>query len=349
MRVTTLPSDFKIPKKIEWKDEYIKKDSGVVTLGKSALEEIVFDLNRVPHVLIAGETGSGKSVILREILWQLINQGSRVYMLDFKGGVEFGLDYERYGEVVTERERALQILTELEKENAKRLALFREMRVKNIVEYNRKMKQNLCRVGVFCDEVAEMLDKKGAPKELKALMEQIEGKLSTLARLSRATGINLILGMQRPDANVLTGQIKNNIPVRISGRFADKTASEIVLGTTDAVNLPDIKGRFLYKMGNETQEFQAYYFDDETMLTDVFVEVGDMLTDMPEYGERKAVHNGRKKKVPASASEDYTEPEATQTEFLVKPIERHYEDMNEEEFGAERDAMDEYDLNLDFF
>ncbi|MBO5094171.1 MAG: DNA translocase FtsK [Lachnospiraceae bacterium] len=345
VRVTTLPSDFKIPAKLEWSDEYIKKASGVVTLGKSALEEIIFDLNRVPHVLIAGETGSGKSVILRMILWQFINQGSRVYMFDFKGGVEFGLDYERYGEVVIERKRALKILEELEKENAKRLSLFREMRVKNIVEYNRKTKQNLCRIGVFCDEVAEMLDKKGAPKEIKEMMEKIEGKISTLARLSRATGINLILGMQRPDANVLTGQIKNNIPVRISGRFADKTASEIVLGTTDAVNLPDIKGRFLYKVGNVTEEFQAYYFDDETMLKDVFAEVGDMLTDMPEYQEKRGAYGGRKKR----AEKDYGEPEATQSEFLVKPIENPYEEMSAEEFEKEREAMDEYDLNLDFF
>ena len=89
--------------------------------------------------------------------------------------------------------------------------------------------------------------------------------------------------MQRPDAQVLTGQIKNNIPVRISGRFADKAASEIVLGNTDAVDLPDIKGRFLYKVGNETLHFQAFYFDDETMLHDVFTEQGDMLLEAPSY------------------------------------------------------------------
>ena len=283
VRVTTLPSDFKIPEKINWDDSLIRKDSGVITVGRSALQEITFDLNRVPHVLAAGETGSGKSVILRLILWQFINQGSRVYMLDFKGGVEFGLDYEQYGEVVTDRKRALEILTELEEENAKRLALFRNMRVKNIVEYNRKSGGNLCRIGVFCDELAEMLDKKGAAKDLKEQMEKIEGKISTLARLSRATGINLILGMQRPDANVLTGQIKNNIPVRISGRFADKTASEIVLGSTDACSIPDIKGRFIYKVGNEMQQFQAYYFDDGTMLKDVSVEAGSMLTETSGY------------------------------------------------------------------
>ena len=297
-------------------------------MGKSAQGEITFDLNRVPHVLAAGETGSGKSVILRLILWQFINQGSRVYMLDFKGGVEFGIDYERYGEVVTERKRALQILTELEAENAQRLTLFRNLKVKNIVEYNRKTGKNLCRIGVFCDELAEMLDKKGAAKELKEQMEKIEGKISTLARLSRATGINLILGMQRPDANVLTGQIKNNIPVRISGRFADKTASEIVLGSTDACNIPDIKGRFICKMGNEMQEFQAYYFDDETMLRDVFVEVGDMLTKATGY-EQTA--------------------KTTQKETEVKPVTNPYEGMNQEELEKVKEAMDEYDLNLDFF
>lgn len=278
VKLVTLPSDYKIPTLLKWSDGYLSGESGVITVGQGALENISFDLNRVPHVLVAGETGSGKSVILRTCLWQMINQGARVYMIDFKGGVEFGKRYERYGEVITERERALAVLADLVEENKRRLALFRDLEVKNLVEYNRKTGENLCRIGVFSDEIAEMLDKKGVPKEEKAVYEMLEGQLSTLARLSRATGINLFLGVQRPDANVLTGQIKNNVPVRISGRFADKSASEIVLGNTAAVELPDIKGRFLYKVGNETVEFQAFYFDDDTMLKEVEVEQGDMLT-----------------------------------------------------------------------
>lgn len=375
VQVTTLPSDYRIPDKVLWSDDYLKTDSGVITVGVGALEDIVFDLNRVPHVLAAGETGSGKSVILRTILWQLINQGSRVYMLDFKGGVEFGLDYENYGEVVTERKRALQILTKLLEENEQRLALFRRMRVKNIVEYNRKTGKNLCRIGVICDEVAEMLDKKGASKEDKDLMTQIEGKISSLARLSRATGINLILGMQRPDANVLTGQIKNNIPIRIAGRFADKTASEIVLGNTDACHIPDIKGRFMYKVGNETQEFQAYYFDDDVHLKDVDVEVGDMLIDALADGSTKRDPKRQKnaealveqqqpkqqkqerqqKKVQAEAEKEAQEKileemeeEATQ-EKILKVFDNPYEGMSQEELEAEKEKLDNYDLNLDFF
>lgn len=343
VRVTTLPSDYKIPIKVDWEDKYLRKENGVIVAGVSALREIEIDLNKTPHILVAGETGSGKSVILHTLLWQFINQASRVFMLDFKGGVEFGIDYERYGEVVTERRRALKLLEQLEKENEKRLKLFRQMRCKNIGEYNRKAGKNLCRVGVFCDEVAEMMDKKGAAKEERELMEKIEGKISTLARLSRATGINLILGMQRPDANVLTGQIKNNIPVRISGRFADKTASEIVLGNTDAVYLPETKGRFLCKIGNSTEEFQAYYFDDDSMLKDVFVEVGDMLT-----GD-SFTNSAIKPKEAKAPKVKQREPVMEKADVAIKPAENLYKNLTEEEFEAERDAMDEYELNFDFF
>jgi DNA segregation ATPase FtsK/SpoIIIE and related proteins len=287
-QITTVPPECKIPDKINWDDDKLQDKDGVVIVGEGALEKLTFDLNRTPHVLAAGETGSGKSVILRSILWQLISKGARVYMIDFKGGVEFGIRYEKYGEVITERQRAVEVLTELCEENQKRLALFRQMEAKNLPEYNRKTGKNLCRIGVFCDEIAEMLDKKGAIKKDKEIMEQLEGLISSLARLSRATGINLFLGVQRPDANVLTGQIKNNVPVRICGRFADKSASEIVLGNTDAVYLPEIKGRFLFRLGNVTEEFQAYYFDDDLHLHGDVPEVGQMLL-YPEQEEKEKI------------------------------------------------------------
>lgn len=360
VKLTVLPADFKIPEMISWNDTYCSDKNGTITIGQSALDSISFNLNRVPHALVAGETGSGKSVILRCILWQMILQGGKVYMIDFKGGVEFGKQYERYGEVITERERALEVLDMLVQENEYRLRIFRDLEVKNLSEYNKKTKQNLCRIGVFSDELAEMLDKKGVSKEKRKIYEELEGKLSTLARLSRATGINLFLGVQRPDANVLTGQIKNNIPVRISGRFADKAASEIVLGNTDAVDLPDIKGRFLYKVGNETIEFQSYYFDDETMLHDVEIEVGNMLLEAPSYtpgkvqkplkkeGEEQpkpqkkaseAIKNIKKQKSkPVPEQEPVTEDLDSQNAYSSYPD----ENMSIEE-------MDAYDLNLNFW
>lgn len=170
----------------------------------------------------------------------------------------------------------------LTKENAKRLNLFREMEVKNLYEYNQKTNSNLCRVVVIVDELAELLDSTGLSKEEKELLAGIEKELSTLARLSRATGINLLLGVQRPDAKVITGQIKSNVPVRICGRFADNSASEIVLSNTKAKDLKDIKGRFLIKLGADTDEFQAYYFDDKVHLKHISINKGGLLIENKE-------------------------------------------------------------------
>ena len=96
----TIPGTVEIPEKIDWNDEYIKEDDGVVVVGKNALGEISFDLNKTPHVLSAGETGSGKSVILRAMLWQLLNKGCIAYMIDFKGGVGAKRWFEILSEMV---------------------------------------------------------------------------------------------------------------------------------------------------------------------------------------------------------------------------------------------------------
>ena len=128
-----------------------------MAVGECVMGQVSFDLNKTPHVLVAGETGSGKSVILHVLLWQMILKQAKVIMLDFKGGVEFGLDYEAYGEVITDREQAVKVLEELVKENQLRLQLFRQYRAKNIAEYNEKTDSRLCRIGVFCDEIAEMM------------------------------------------------------------------------------------------------------------------------------------------------------------------------------------------------
>ncbi|PWW96850.1 toxin coregulated pilin subunit precursor TcpA, partial [Clostridium perfringens] len=177
---------------------------------------------------------------------------------------EFGLEYEKVGQVITEVDAAEKLFKYLVDENAKRLKLLRESGSKNIGEYNKKFEgEELKRIIVVIDELAELMDKTGVDDETRAKLVRIEGYTSTLARLSRATGINLCIGVQRPDAKVITGQIKNNVPVRICGRFADSKASEIVLSNTKAKDLPEVKGRFLFKLGADTVQFQAFYFDDD--------------------------------------------------------------------------------------
>ncbi|MDT7932789.1 hypothetical protein [Clostridium perfringens] len=164
---------------------------------------------------------------------------------------------------MTEVDETLKLLETLIVENTDRLKKFRQAKVKNLKEYNKKFKTHLKRKVVFIDEMAQLMDSSGVDKETKAKLEKISYCIATLARTARATGINLVLGAQRPDANVMNGQIKNNVTVRVCGRFADGPVSEIVLGNNKAKNLPKIKGRFLFKVDANTIEFQAYYFNDD--------------------------------------------------------------------------------------
>lgn len=97
--INAIDGDAKIKEMLEWKDEYIKQE-GKITLGRNAIKEIGFDLNKAPHVLAAGETGSGKSVILRCIFWQMLMQGAETIMIDFKGGLGAKRWFETSSEMV---------------------------------------------------------------------------------------------------------------------------------------------------------------------------------------------------------------------------------------------------------
>ncbi len=142
-----------------------------------------------------------------------------------------------------------------------RKRMLREEKCSNITKYNKIHFDNpMKRIIVVCDEVAEILDKTGLDKESKTEVMKIESMLSTIARQGRAFGVHLILATQRPDSEVLKGQIKNNIDCRICGR-ADKVLSQIILDNPDgAEKIPkDKQGIFLTNTG---VLFKAYYFDD---------------------------------------------------------------------------------------
>ena len=122
----------------------------------------------------------------------------------------------------------------------------------------------LHRVIFGCDEVAELLDKTGLGKDDKTVVAQIESKISMLARQGRAFGIHLIFATQRPDSEVLKGQIKNNFDFRNCGR-ADKVLSQIILDNPEAADrIPkDKQGVFLTNTG---VFFKAYYLNEDYML-----------------------------------------------------------------------------------
>ena len=258
--IYAVPAVSDLPDMIKWKDKFLSQQSFILNLGESFTGPVTVDLARVPHILLGGATGSGKSVLLKLLLMQANKKGANVCIADFKGGVDFPPIWHKKCRMCFEEQSTLELLTELTEELERRKQLLKAAGLPNIDHYNAATGENLQRYIFACDELAEMLDKTGLTKEQKEIVAKIESRLSVIARQGRAFGIHLILATQRPDSTILNGQIKNNINCRICGR-ADNVLSMIILDNTDAADqIPeDAQGRFLLHDGTM---FQAYWFDD---------------------------------------------------------------------------------------
>lgn len=254
-----------------WNDNVIKEKDNLVSIGRNEVEEIVVDFDADPHFLVAGATGSGKSVTIRSIVWQFLVRGHKGFFVDFKGGLEYSDGYKRYGETIIDRPKLLEVLKTLVKENELRQKALLEVGAKNINQYNKKSSKKMYRVLLVIDELAEVIDPNSVPKEEKEIADEISGILSSFGRVARATGIHMIFGIQRPDANVVNGQIRSNVTGRICGRVPSGKASEIVLDDPSAASLPKVKGRMIYQNAGEMIEFQGYFFDDDKDLRKVKV------------------------------------------------------------------------------
>ena len=261
--IHAVPAVSDLPDMIKWKDKFLYQQSFILNLGESFTGPVTVDLARVPHVLLGGATGSGKSVLLKLLLMQANKKGANVCITDFKGGVDFPPVWHKECRMCFEEQSTLELLTELTEELERRKQLLKASGLPNIDHHNAATGDDLKRYIFACDELAEMLDKTGLTKDQKETVNKIEGLLSTIARQGRAFGIHLILATQRPDSTILNGQIKNNINCRICGR-ADNVLSMIILDNTNAADqIPeDAQGRFLL---NDGTMFQAYWFDDSEM------------------------------------------------------------------------------------
>ena len=255
-----------LPEVLKWKDSYLSPKSFVLVLGESYTGPVTVNLAHIPHILLGGSTGSGKSVLLKLLLMQTLRKGAEVYIADFKGGVDFPKVWHQKCRMCFAEEDLCNILDRLVEELERRKSAFKALGCPNIDAYNEIAEHPLQRLIFACDEVAEMLDKTGADSERKKLLSQIESRLSTIARQGRAFGIHLILAMQRPDATIIPGQIRNNMDFRVCGR-ADSVLSQIILDNTSAAEqIPkDARGRFITGDGTV---FQGYLFDENAMFED---------------------------------------------------------------------------------
>ena len=263
------PGDAKLPTKVPMTKDNLPLGKAVLSLGVALDGPVLVDLTKMPHMLIGGSTGSGKTFLVLSLIKQALDKAMQVYILDMKGGVDYPRSWKgtrcSYND---SRETILSVLSQLVDTLEDRKLAFGYLEQEigkscpNIDTYNRLNPEHaFSRIMVVCDELAEVTDTTGMDKPNKELVNAIVGKLGTLARLGRAFGIHLVMALQRPDASALPGQIKNNADVRACGR-ADNVLSTIIMDNGDAADLPkDIPGRFITNLDGGTI-FQGYMLPD---------------------------------------------------------------------------------------
>ncbi|ALF47504.1 FtsK/SpoIIIE family DNA translocase [Campylobacter concisus] len=221
--------------------EVFKNASSPLTmaLGKDIVgAPFVTDLKKLPHLLIAGTTGSGKSVGINAMLLSLLYRNSpqtlRLMMIDPKM-----LEFSIYNDiphlltpVITEAKRAITALANMVAEMERRYKIMSQTRTKNIESYNEKMKEEggeqFPYIVVIIDELADLMMTSGKDVELY---------IGRLAQMARASGIHLIVATQRPSVDVVTGLIKANLPSRISYRVGQRIDSKVILDQMGAESL----------------------------------------------------------------------------------------------------------------
>jgi len=226
----------------EW-DKFKQTAALPVPLGLgSGGEPVMADLARMPHTLVAGSTGSGKSVCMNAIITGLIMTKTplelRLIMIDPKR-VELtpyqGIPH-LYHPVVVEADRAVIVLKSLVDEMMGRFRQLEKASVKNIASYNEKNKEKMPYLVILVDELADLM--------LTAAGD-VERLLVRLAQLGRATGVHLVVATQRPSVDVVTGLIKANFPSRISFAVMSQIDSRTILDSPGAEKLLG-RGDMLY-------------------------------------------------------------------------------------------------------
>jgi hypothetical protein len=268
-------TNYVLPNDVEWNNKYLDTtlDKFILSLGinidTGAVVKINFDKNA--HLLIVGLTGSGKSTVQKMFVHQGISQLKKVYLFDFKDGVEFQY-FDHIDEVISEYDRALVIIRNLLKEHKQRMQLFRRNRVSDFRTYNEKVQESekLARIIIFVDELAQMTSGDSTDKAERQLMKDIKDSFEKLSEKARASGIHIIAATQRVDNTVITGRTKLNFENIISGPL-NEVSSQTVLDSREAARIQvkrngeAIKGRFLYKLGIDMEHFQSFFFKVETI------------------------------------------------------------------------------------
>ena len=273
IRLHLAPGDTEIPEKVYLPQQPPK--STEILLGVSLDGPVVWEPDKVPHLLVGGSTGSGKTTLVKSIMSQFIpmtdndgNPATEVYVSDLKGGLDYPVRWRNCDcSFATTAGDTLAVSSLIVQELNRREDMYNQVSncegvpCSSLQDFNRLRPDNrLLRILFVIDEIAELTDTTGMDKPHKEEAAAIVSNLATIARMGRAFGIHLIVATQRPDAMVVPGQVKNNLDGRICGK-ADNVLSQIILDKTDAADrIPkDSQGLFLNQDGTL---FRGYLFDD---------------------------------------------------------------------------------------
>ncbi len=244
----------------DWKD---RKSSVSFVIGKDVSgKPHVGDITRMPHLLVAGATGSGKSVCLNTIIMSLLYSNGpddlKLILVDPKR-VEFpvynGIPH-LITPVITEVDKTVNAMKWAVREMNKRFDMLSKLQARDIASYNQKVQDKLPYIVMIVDELADLM---------VSNKQEVESQIVRLAQMSRAVGIHLVLATQRPSVDVITGLIKANIPARIAFSVASQMDSRTILDQSGAEKLIG-RGDMLYltaEMSSPRRIQGVYVADDE--------------------------------------------------------------------------------------
>ena len=270
---------------ISSKEFYDKNVAMSIVLGKDISGKIhVGDLKSMTHMLIAGSTGSGKSVCLNCILTSLLFKYSpeelRLILVDPKMvelSVYNGLPHMLIPRAIIEPDQVISALKWLDREMERRLEIFAKIGSRDLAGYNKRVKheERMPRIILVIDEFADIM------MQSQKIGSEMEELISRIARMARAVGIHMILATQRPSADYITGSIKANIPTRIAFATANSLNSRIILDSNGAEKLLG-RGDMLYLSRDpEPKRMQCPFLSDDEVanITDFIRDNNEVMFD----------------------------------------------------------------------
>ena len=284
-----------MPAQVPWDADWIKSRDIVIGQTRSNLVKTHF--HDVPHLLVAGQTGGGKSTFLRQVIASqfLADASNQFILIDLKGGLEFQMFQDLPRVVVApDLSAAMKELHRFESILSARMSILKNSKCKDRVAYMEKCRAQevepdrdiASRFVIVIDEAAEMF--LAGTHASASEIQKARVIVSQIARQGRAVGVHLIIATQRPDTKALDPQVKANLTGVLCFQMANDASSVVVLGCGRATDLPAVPGRAIWKTGSGLTEVQVPHMSaneaDDLLASSRIVRDPGTPTEQPKMG-----------------------------------------------------------------